>query len=534
LTAKVPATTRPGIETGLLALLGAVAAAKYLFILFRYDAYGIAKYFLADDAFYYFQVARKIAAGLGSTFDGVHATNGYHPLWMLVSTAAFRIFPGPTAPLVALDVLQVLLLFGSAVALYRALREIDARAAAFTAVLFLASTDTRGILFLGMESTPAFFFTACLLVIALRGEGRAFVPANARAAAVQFALLLGLALSRLEAGLFAFLWLAAAAMRDARQGGRARGRLAFMAAGLAVAAVAYVSVNLRLVGVPFPISGMVKASGHPSVAHLAAIFLRQVQAFAALVGPPKPMPGSAVVRVVLAVVLLAALAGLLNRLRRERPELLLPLVPFLGFGIAFVGVATLVTGGTFPWYFWPALLLGVLATFGLVRAILRFRLAPVLLLLVATLSTATGWVAVARTRTLADWGPMPGVAIDSTVRYLREVVPPGERIAGLSNGMIAYFSGRDQENLDGLVNGVDFLRARRDPRTYGEYLRRNHVRWVLFRTTFTGEREQVLDTFRAGCEIEDMVDLDRFYGLGLKRTSGGLSDPNIWFVRLRD
>src|SRR5260221_666193 len=44
-----------------------VAALRFVYILLRYDAYGIAKYFFADDSFYYFQVARKLAAGLGST-----------------------------------------------------------------------------------------------------------------------------------------------------------------------------------------------------------------------------------------------------------------------------------------------------------------------------------------------------------------------------------------------------------------------------------------------------------------------------------
>jgi len=37
-----------------------------------------------DDAFYYLTVARNIASGAGSTFDGTHFTNGYHPLWMLI------------------------------------------------------------------------------------------------------------------------------------------------------------------------------------------------------------------------------------------------------------------------------------------------------------------------------------------------------------------------------------------------------------------------------------------------------------------
>ena len=44
-----------------------------------------------DDAFYYFQVAHKISQGQGSTFDGIHATNGYHPLWMSVSIGVFSV-----------------------------------------------------------------------------------------------------------------------------------------------------------------------------------------------------------------------------------------------------------------------------------------------------------------------------------------------------------------------------------------------------------------------------------------------------------
>ena len=35
-----------------------------------------------DDAYYYFKVARNAVAGQGATFDGIHPTNGYHPLWM--------------------------------------------------------------------------------------------------------------------------------------------------------------------------------------------------------------------------------------------------------------------------------------------------------------------------------------------------------------------------------------------------------------------------------------------------------------------
>lgn len=39
-----------------------------------------------DDFYYYFTVAKNIAASLGSTFDGITSTNGYHPIWLLMIT----------------------------------------------------------------------------------------------------------------------------------------------------------------------------------------------------------------------------------------------------------------------------------------------------------------------------------------------------------------------------------------------------------------------------------------------------------------
>lgn len=45
---------------------------------------------LDDDAFFYLVIAQNIVRGLGSTFDGLSPTNGYHPVWLgiLVPLAA--------------------------------------------------------------------------------------------------------------------------------------------------------------------------------------------------------------------------------------------------------------------------------------------------------------------------------------------------------------------------------------------------------------------------------------------------------------
>jgi hypothetical protein len=47
---------------------------------------------VTDDFFYYVQVARNFALHGVSTFDGVHLTNGYHPLWMLVLALLWKVF----------------------------------------------------------------------------------------------------------------------------------------------------------------------------------------------------------------------------------------------------------------------------------------------------------------------------------------------------------------------------------------------------------------------------------------------------------
>lgn len=51
--------------------------------------------FEEDDFFYYLRVAVNIAAGRGSTFNGIVKTNGYHPLWLAVLAVVSRISADP-------------------------------------------------------------------------------------------------------------------------------------------------------------------------------------------------------------------------------------------------------------------------------------------------------------------------------------------------------------------------------------------------------------------------------------------------------
>lgn len=44
----------------------------------------IVSQFMVDDSFYYLEIARNLAAGVGFTFDGLHQTNGFQPLFQLL------------------------------------------------------------------------------------------------------------------------------------------------------------------------------------------------------------------------------------------------------------------------------------------------------------------------------------------------------------------------------------------------------------------------------------------------------------------
>lgn len=82
---------------------------------------------LPDDAFYYFQTARNIVNGYGSTFDGVNLANGYHPLWMLVLLPIYKFFSAggvnDVTPIYAALSLAVLFSGASAYFVYRIMLE---------------------------------------------------------------------------------------------------------------------------------------------------------------------------------------------------------------------------------------------------------------------------------------------------------------------------------------------------------------------------------------------------------------------------
>ncbi|MCK7520356.1 MAG: hypothetical protein MZV64_23070 [Ignavibacteriales bacterium] len=121
------------------------------------------RWFIRDDAYYYFKVAQNISEGHGSTFDGINPTNGYHPLWLWINIPIFAL-----ARFDLILPLRILLLVSSgltaatAILLHRLLGKVFSPAiGAIAAIYWAFSRDILTRVYQqGLETGIAAFFIA--------------------------------------------------------------------------------------------------------------------------------------------------------------------------------------------------------------------------------------------------------------------------------------------------------------------------------------------------------------------------------------
>jgi len=130
-------------------------------------------WFNRDDAYYYFKVAQNISQGAGSTFDGIHPTNGYHPLWLLICIPIFALARFDLIlPLRVLLVVMSLINLATAILLYRLIGGAMSRPAGMLAAIYWVFNPTLQGLFYqpGLESGIALFFVVLALYIIYKIE----------------------------------------------------------------------------------------------------------------------------------------------------------------------------------------------------------------------------------------------------------------------------------------------------------------------------------------------------------------------------
>lgn len=214
-----------------------------------------------DDASYFLEVAQNIAAGEGSSFDGIHRTNGLQPLWTYALAGLFTIVTGtPESLLRVVLVIQALLLALAGVVVLRVQSKFyEARVGVVACLLFILLVQIPGTT--GMES--ALLMLSLSVLLGLGVSWRVFDEHRPRREFV-FGLALGAAmLSRLDA-VFLGAAICAACLPGIRAGSRARRtalvRLAMIVLGASVVVAPYLAHNLLLFGHPVPISGVLKSS----------------------------------------------------------------------------------------------------------------------------------------------------------------------------------------------------------------------------------------------------------------------------------
>jgi hypothetical protein len=481
-------------------------------------------FLLYDDAYYYLGVARHLAAGEGSTFDGLHATNGYHPLWCgaLVPLVALARDPGHAVR--AVGALWFVLAAAVPWATWWALRRrFGDPVAAFAAVIVtlqpwiaLALARPNGL------ETPLY----ALAILAVVGaadrvlDGSSSPPSTAQVAGL--GVLVGTCvLARLDGGCLAVAVAAVMLVVGLRSWGMRPTLTRVAVLTLAATAIAGPSLvwNQARFGSPLPISGRVVAlEAERERASLGGVLsasnlLRRARYATA------DIPASIVRRAALgipgerlvtacgawaglaATAAIAALAWVAWRRRCACPisagDPALVLAAFAALHYAAYALWLWTPGEDVyrAYYFLPeVLLLAVLLGWGLTR------LKPVVG--IAAIVVLALHLGVESERYLALLDAQPGRVADRFIYgWIRENLPADAVLGARDAGKLGWFSGRTVVGLDGLINDDRFFAALRGG-TEGAYVCDSPIRYVLIdRPYLDGYLTELAKT--ASCSFRD-------------------------------
>ena len=463
-----------------------------------------------DDAFYYFQIARNLAEGKFSTFDGgITRTNGYHPLWLFLITPFHWVFDKEAA-LFAIKAFEIMLVAGGV-----ALVAAAARLARLPWVLMFAALPMLyhiPFLIAGLEAAAALFMlglfilTACLFA---RSPARWQWPLAAVAFALPWVRLEYIAISlATTAALCLIEWSWRERAPSASLGERARSArsmkavVPFLAAGTSI--LVYFTYNWLVFGGIVPVSAATKnfwsqvrweQEGGYSLA----------QNFQDILQIPVFHDGLLVALEVCAYLLLV---WWFARRSRSRQDWLL--LAFL------VGVFSLAAGhlakfaqtvltihpslGPWSWYFVPAYLMTVLivpvrcyVAIYFIRRLIGSKsqhAANILSLGIVLAGAAFLFVKAdftepfqrfeaisVSTRTEDKWIKAVSYnewteAVYGGTQLMNRVLPEDSVVGAWEAGVVGYFSRFPVVNLDGLVNSYDYFHARKSARDGYAHLHR--------------------------------------------------------------
>lgn len=520
------------INPGLFVVLAA-AAAVHLAVAVQDFSTLARNGFLYDDSFYAFQIARNIAHGAGATFDGIHATNGFQPLYVAVLVPMYWIArDNATLPIHLALVFSALLTVATAYVLHRMI----ARRASETAALIAAGAWAFSPIVVrqaanGLETALALFFFA-LSVHHYLERVRA-VPDPPRRAFVILGALLGLAmLARVDLGFLAlamcldYLLVVRSTMRVGRPEARWRGNVAAIVAACALVSVPWALYGISAVGSPvsesgratrylaiayapfFDLASPADLEGGPDAGFMARHLKRSI---ATLRVTPAVHPvfrgarklvarfgaGEGIANVLGVLVLSGSVVWWLRRRRLPRGMRAREFEFLLLFSVMMIAAYSTYVFGVFFFlrYYYPLYFVGMIFA-GLaiddVIAWVRARSVPVR----RTALAASGVYASALLFMgyTSGFRTTPVYGFYDAARWVSTHTEVSETIGVFQGGAIGYLSKRRVVNLDGKVN-AEAYRALRAGRL-SDYVRAAHIDLVL-------DSERVLNLFLGPWSKED-------------------------------
>lgn len=416
---------------------------------------------VTDDAYYYFKVAARVAAGEGLTFDGVNSTNGFHPLWMLCLVPVYWVFgaDGETGLRGALC-LMTLVAGGTFWVAFSCLRAYAGRAAAVVGAGALLAPICLNPLLNGLETG-----LLTLLLFGLLWACREVELLSLRAGLkknVALGVLLALVfLCRLDT---AFFVLAVVGLIGLRWLTGCEGKVPvrrllakYLQVGLVGLALTgpYLGWNLVKFGYLTPLSGALKSS-FPTLSFSADKF-------------EKPYIVLAVAELGLALLVFAWLrwrgdGGASEEGRRcglrigGRADILLAL--WVGCGVHLVNTLLFMDWAVHWWHFASYVPLAVVAgalVFARVHDALRRSPYVLALGVVGVLGASAYGLHWDAQRRGAHHAPWYEAALWARTNL------PEDAVVGMTDcGLVGYFCGRPTINLDGVINGYEYQDALRD------------------------------------------------------------------------
>ncbi len=426
-----------------------------------------------DDAYYYLKIAENISDGKGATFDGIHKTNGFHPLWLLILTALSAI-PGLSGVTLvrAVMVLQSFLYLGILI-LIRKNAEAVLNPYMIGALLLVTVYPRFFQVFLsGMESGLVvmllllLFYLLPRIMSGLNGERWPLYGLG------MGGLLAAAVLSRLDTIFFAAVILVFVVVNDLRQRRTATSATygAILAGGvIVIAALPFLIWNYANFGTIATTSSLMKVKWN-----FAGIGTHAVQM---LTGFPEYL-------IAFVISLVGTGIVFLNKpyLRRGlRRTFLRPLGLYLlaaSFLLAFYFLFHKWALNSYALAFLlPAIILGVITVFIALREEIRFgkkRRIFALIMFGLAVIAALGTQAYSLRR--REMGMT--IRVYETALWAKENTPEDSVFAMKDCGVFGYYSERNTINLDGLVNDLDYQEYLRGGRLE-EYLELNQVDYFV-------------------------------------------------------